>query len=87
MKVTLEIDPEVLDLARKLAASEQADLGVVLSRLAREGYAQRAASAPRDDAAGTSAGGQVRNGVPMLPSRGERVTPSHVEALRDEESF
>ena len=62
MRTTLDIDEDVLQAAKELAASRKTTAGKVLSELARMGLqpARRTAS--------------VRNGVPLL-SRGDGVGP------------
>lgn len=74
MRTTLDIDEDVLESAKELAAKRGSTAGRVLSELAR------IALAPRDRAA------RRRNGVPILPKqRGTRVvTPGIVNRLRDE---
>ncbi|HLW71905.1 MAG TPA: hypothetical protein VKS22_14920 [Candidatus Binataceae bacterium] len=74
MRTTLDIDDDVLDSAKELAAMRGTTAGRVLSELARS------ALAPRDPA------GRKRNGVPLLPPRrGARlVSPEIVNRLRDE---
>jgi hypothetical protein len=74
MRTTLDIDEDVLETAKELAAKRGTTAGRVLSDLARS------ALAPRDRAA------RKRNGVPMLPLRrdGGIVTPEIVNRLRDE---
>jgi hypothetical protein len=74
MRTTLDIDEDVLETAKELAAKRGTTAGRVLSELARS------ALAPRDRSA------RKRNGVPMLPRRkdGRLVTPEIVNRLRDE---
>jgi len=74
MRTTLDIDEDVLETAKELAAKRGTTVGRVLSDLARS------ALAPRDRVA------RKRNGVPMLPQRrgGGLVTPEIVNRLRDE---
>lgn len=74
MRTTLDIDEDVLETAKELAAKRGTTSGRVLSDLACR------ALAPRDRAA------SKRNGVPMLPQRrdGGLVTPEIVNRLRDE---
>jgi len=75
MRTTLDIDEDVLECAKDLAARRRTTAGRVLSELARS------ALTPRDRAV------RKRNGVPLLPrQRGARlVTPEVVNRLRDEE--
>jgi hypothetical protein len=74
VRTTLDIDDDVLESAKELAARRRTTAGRVLSELARS------ALAPRDRSA------RKRNGVPILPKqRGTRlVTLETVNKLRDE---
>ena len=75
MRTTLDIDEDVLEAAKELAAAGRTTAGKVLSDLARKGLRPT----------GKQPG--VRNGVPLLPPRpGSRpVTMEEVNRLRDEE--
>ena len=74
MRTTLDIDEDVLDCAKELAARRNTTAGRVLSELARSALAPRGRTQRK------------RNGVPILPDRlGARlVTPEIVNRLRDE---
>ena len=74
MRTTLDIDDDVLETAKELAAKRGTTAGRVLSDLARS------ALEPRDRAA------RKRNGVPVMPRRKDRglVTPEIVNRLREE---
>ena len=74
MRTTLDIDPDVLEAAKELAARRKTTAGRVISELARN------ALAPRDKAP------RKRNGVPILPpqKRAGVVTLESVNRLRDE---
>lgn len=74
MRTTLDIDEDVLESAKELAARRGTTAGRVLSELARTALAPRERTPRR------------RNGVPLLPERkGARlVTPEIVNRLRDE---
>jgi hypothetical protein len=74
MRTTLDIDEDVLETAKELAARRSTTAGRVISDLVRS------ALAPRDQAA------RKRNGVPLLPGRknGSLVTTALVNRLRDE---
>jgi hypothetical protein len=76
MRTTLDIDEDVLQAAKDLAATGRTTAGKVLSDLARKGLTP-SASPPA-----------VLNGVPLLPARpGARsVTLAEVNRLRDEGS-
>jgi hypothetical protein len=75
VRTTLDIDEDVLQAAKELAASRKTTAGKMLSELARKGLQ------PRDDLP------EIRNGVPLLPPRdGEGpVTLEVVDWLRDED--
>jgi hypothetical protein len=74
MRTTLDIDEDVLQSAKELAAKRGTTAGRVLSDLARSALAPRGRS-PRK-----------RNGVPILPERpgAGLVTLEIVNRLRDE---
>lgn len=76
MRTTLDIDEDVLEAAKELAAAGRTTAGKVLSNLARKGLT------PTDQQPA------LRNGVRLLPPRpGSRpVTMEDVNRLRDEES-
>lgn len=74
MRTTLNIDDDVLQAAKEIAANRGLSAGEVLSELARKALEPR--STPR-----------VRNGVPLMPRRprgGRRPTLELVNRLRDE---
>ena len=74
MRTTLEIDDDVLQAAKEIAANRSTTAGRVLSELARK--ALEPAKAPR-----------VRNGVPLItrrPKGSVRPTMALVNRLRDE---
>lgn len=76
MRTTLDLDDDILQAAKELAAAQGSTAGKVLSDLARRGLAR------------TDGSGRERNGVPLLPARGPaapRVTMKRVNQLRDEE--
>ena len=76
MRITLEIDDDILRAVKELAEQSGSTAGRVVSDLARR------ALRPREETP------QLRNGVPVLPPRaGERlVTPEDIEVLLDESS-
>jgi len=74
VRTTIDLDPDVLQAAKELAAARGTTAGKVLSDLAR-----KALESPR--------AGRVRNGVPLLPRRARgapRPTMKLVNELRDE---
>jgi len=74
MRTTLDLDEDVLQAAKELAAARGTTAGKVLSELARK------ALTPARTA-------RVRNGVPLLPRRPgmRRLTLQQVNELRDDE--
>lgn len=82
MRTTLDIDDDVLALAKEIAAKERRSAGAILSTLARNGFHhQKAKTSPKLSAS------RKRNGVPMLPRRQETVTMVHVRNLMEEEGI
>jgi hypothetical protein len=74
MRTTLDIDDDVLNAAKELAAARRTTAGRVISELARK--ALRPTNSSR-----------VRNGVPLLPRRpgsAPRPTMHLVNSLRDD---
>jgi hypothetical protein len=74
MRTTLDVDDDVLQAAKEIAANRGTTAGRVLSDLARKAL-QPAKSA------------EIRNGVPLMPRRPKgspRPTMETVNRLRDE---
>jgi hypothetical protein len=74
MRTTLDIDEDVLQAAKELAAARSLTAGQALSMLARKGLAPARSA-------------RTRNGVPLLPKRpagARRPTMKQVNGLRDE---
>lgn len=73
MRTTLDIDDDVLQAAKEIAASRRRTAGQVLSQLARKGLEPEGSV-------------RVRNGVPLLPRRpgAPRLTMKLVNELRDD---
>ena len=75
MRTTLDIDDDVLQAAKEIAATEGRTAGKVLSELARKGLTP------------TRQKVRVRNGVPLLPPPAPGTPPmtmKRVNELRDE---
>lgn len=75
MRTTLDIDDDVLQAAKEMAAGRRTTAGRVLSELARKGLEGPARRA------------RERNGVPVLPRRpagAPRPTMTRVNELRDD---
>lgn len=77
MRTTLDIEDDVLQAAKELAARAGSTAGKILSSLARRGL-----SGSSGEAEGRSA---IRGGIPLLRPRGEVVTLDHVRKLIDQE--
>ncbi len=85
MRTTLDIDEDVLFAAKELAAKEKKTAGKVLSEFFRRGLHDSAHEARQPKA---HAGKPVlKNGVPILPSRGEIVTTDTVRRIMEEEGI
>ena len=77
MRTTLDIDDDVLQAAKELAVRERTTAGKVISRLARNGLRP----------SGSRTTPRVRNGIEMLPRRGEVITLEHVQRIMDAEGI
>ena len=75
MRTTLDIDDDVLQAAKELAAREKSTAGRVISDLARRELAGAARS-------GRS---EIKNAVPFFSRRGDLITSEHVTKLMDQE--
>jgi hypothetical protein len=75
MRTTLNIENDVLQAAKELARRKGVTTGHVISTLARRGLASSPEKSKKDFI--------IRNGVPLLPSRGEIITLEHVRNISD----
>lgn len=78
MRTTIDLDDDILQAAKELAAGRGQTIGKVVSALARRGLAQAPGQAPE----------ALRNGVPLLAPRAAgapRPTAGLVNQLRDKE--
>ena len=78
MRTTLDIEPDILQVAKELAAERRCSTGAVLSNLARAGYHAKTSK---------SRSLHHRNGIEMLPARNEPVSLEHIQKLMDEEGI
>lgn len=78
MRTTLDIDDDVLQAAKELAAREKSTAGRVISDLARRELAGAARS-------GRSERSEIKNAVPVFSRRGDLITSEHVTKLMDQE--
>ncbi len=81
MRTTLDIDDDVLSAAKGLAAKERKTAGKILSEFFRRALHAPAAAASK--ASGTKY--VIKNGIPVLPSRGEVVTVEKVRRIMEKE--
>lgn len=82
MRTTLDIDDDVLLAAKELAAKERKSVGKVLSEVFRR---RMQLVDPQPTIANSSQLYLLRNGIPVLPSRHERVTSEHIQRIMEEE--
>ena len=80
MRVTLDIDDDVLQAAKELAEYESKTAGQVLSDLARTGILCR----NNHDQETSDESVVVKNGLPVLRSRGRIVTNEMVKRIQKE---
>ena len=78
MRTTLDIDQDVLQAAHEIAQRENTTIGKVISDLARRTLAARPNNKPIF---------KIKNGVPVLPSRGEIVTMEKIQKIMDDENI
>ena len=79
MRITLDIDADVLQAAKELAQRDRRTVGQVISTLARRGLKKSSGKSARPHG--------FRNGIPVLPSRGEVVNLARVEFLMGQEGI
>lgn len=84
MRTTLDIDDDVLFAAKELAAKERKTAGKVLSEFFRRGV-----QSANTDSNGPKSGQPytMKNGIPVLPSRGEVITNEHIRRIMEEEGI
>ena len=84
MRTTLDIDDDVLFAAKELAAKEHKTAGKVLSEFFRRAIHSDGVAAGPIKSKGAY---PMRNGIPLLPSRGEVVSSEHIQRLMEEEGI
>ena len=75
----MDIEDDVLQAAKELAQLEGRTAGQIISTLARRGLT----GSPSE----TRKSPKTKNGVPILPSRGELITLDQVKKLMDKEGI
>lgn len=84
MRTTLDIDDDVLFAAKELAAKERKTAGKILSEIFRRGIQS---STTNPGGAESGRGYTLKNGIPVLPSRGEVVTTEHIRRIMEDEGI
>jgi uncharacterized heparinase superfamily protein len=74
MRTTLEIDEDVLEAAKELAARQKKTAGKVISELARRGIQNHRGNRSQ----------KTINGFEVLPADGRVVTPQIVQEILEE---
>jgi hypothetical protein len=84
MRTTLDIDDDVLFAAKEIAAKERKTAGKILSEFFRRGIQSLDNPSP-----GMKTGQpfEFKNGIPILPSRGELVTTEQIQRIMEEEGI
>jgi len=81
MRTTLDIEDDVLQAAKEIAAKERSTAGKVISNIVR-----RALSGTESKKRKVKY--TFKNGVPVLPIRaGEVITMEHIRSIMDEEGI
>ena len=75
MRTTMDIDDDVLQAAKELAAKQKLTAGKIISTLARRALAA------------TPVSRRKKNAIPVLPRRGDVITLDHVRKLIDQEGI
>lgn len=82
MRTTLDIDNDVLEMAKELAKKEKKTAGAVISELARRGF-----YAHTDAVFEAPIPYGEKNGVPLLPPTGSIVTEESIRKIREDEGI
>jgi hypothetical protein len=82
MRTTLDIDDDLLAVFREKARKDKLSIGRLISQTLR-----RTLNGSSDQSKPTSSTFVYKNGIPVLPSRGEVITYEHVQRLLEEEDY
>jgi hypothetical protein len=80
----LDIDQDVLASAKELAAKEKKTAGKVISEMFRRGIHHVDSPISADNAKSPFV---LKNGIPVLPTRGELISTEHVERIMNDEGI
>jgi hypothetical protein len=86
MRTTLDIDEDVLQAAKELAAHEKTTAGKILSRFFRRGLHASHEKQDQTPRVGESSTSTLKNGVPVLRSRGGIVSTEKVREIMEDEA-
>ena len=79
MRTTINLDDDVLLIAKQVAGREGIPLGEAVSRLVRRGVQQQSVA---------DAGAEpLRGRFALLPQRAEAITPAHIRDLMEREGI
>jgi hypothetical protein len=84
MRTTLDIDDDVLFAAKELAAKERKTAGKILSEFFRRAHQSGSQSEGTQEPPEPYI---IKNGIPVLPSRGEIVSLEQVQRIMDQEGI
>jgi hypothetical protein len=84
MRTTLDIDDDVLFAAKEIAAKERKTAGKILSEIFRRGI-QSGGPDPNAEKPGQPYA--MKNGIPILPTRGEVVTTNQIQRIMEDEGI
>ncbi len=76
MRTTLDIDSDVLQVAKEIAKAEKRTAGYVLSALARKALLTKEQRRPK-----------TRNGIPLIPVSTYPITVDHIQQIMDREGI
>lgn len=79
MRTTINLDEDVLLVAKQIAARERVSLGEAISRLVRRGANAGVVSEPPPQS--------LRGRFALLPGRDEVITPEHIRDLIEREGI
>lgn len=77
MRTTLNLDDDVLLLAKRVAEREHISLGAAVGRLVRAGVAGQSSTHAE----------RLRGRFALLPRRDEAITPAHIRDIMDREGI
>jgi len=82
MRITIDIEDDILTIVKKLARKKRVAQGKIISDLARETIIRRRLLEDKEEAENTGIGG-----FRPFPSRGVIITNEQVNRLRDQEGI